>query len=919
MKNNLKMWIAIMIAVSLVVGCFPGNLGVQSVVKAEETINNPRILVDDSMRAGQRVTWDCVWFGSYPQTEIVDKAETSGMYGNNWGEVSDFVVDSAIYSDLQNASGWDNNGDVTINGTKYRRIKQEDITNKTSEYYEFNWSDSATYHYFRFEPIKWRVLNKDGSTALLLADKTLDTQQYHAILEDVTWETSTIRSWLNGYDGASNKQNTDYSGKNFIDTAFTPVQQEGILTTNLENADDTQFGTDGGNDTHDKIFFISKSDFRFETAVSYGFAPQSNSWEDDEAKRCQSSSYAKAMGTWNYYSGSICKPIGCRWWLRSPGYYQGHVNNVYEHGSFGDTNANSDNHGVRPALRLDLSFLNLYSYAGKVCSDGTESQASGSCSGEFQLDIFEKINDPRKVADESMEIGQKVTWDCVWFGSYPQTEIVDKADTCGTYAQYWGNIDDYEVNTSVYNALKNATGWDNLGDITLNGIKYRRIKKSDVTYENSEKTGFYKWNDSETYHYFRYEPIKWRVLDREGTMALLISDRVLDDQAFHLSRGSVTWVTSTIRSWLNGYGAETNQENKDFTNNNFIDASFTPAQQEGIHTLNLININYTQSSTDGRNNTKDKVFFLTEGEVYGGRCYSYGFMPEPEHEGISTADEARRCQSSTYAKAMGIYTDECEKHTDYCNWWLRSSSKYAYDADCVTSDGRVRLSDYSNWTGWNGVRPSLALNLVSSDIYTYAGTVCSDGTVNEIGGSGSKTSKKIKVKKITLSGISHKIAAGKKLRLKATVYPKTATNKKLKWTSSNKKLATVTQTGLVKIKKRTGGKTVRITAKAKDGSGRKAVWKIKIMKGAVKKIKIKGYKKTLKAGKTMKLKAIVKTTKGKPVNKKLKWTTSNKKYATVTQKGLVKAKPAGKGKTVKIKVMSTDGTNKSVVKKIKIK
>ena len=55
---------------------------------------------------------------------------------------------------------------------------------------------------------------------------------------------------------------------------------------------------------------------------------------------------------------------------------------------------------------------------------------------------------------------------------------------------------------------------------------------------------------------------------------------------------------------------------------------------------------------------------------------------------------------------------------------------------------------------------------------------------------------------------------------------------------------------------------MKITATAKDGSGKKAVWKIKIMKGAVKKITVKGYKKTLKAGKTMKFKVKIKATKG---------------------------------------------------------
>lgn len=182
------------------------------------------------------------------------------------------------------------------------------------------------------------------------------------------------------------------------------------------------------------------------------------------------------------------------------------------------------------------------------------------------------------------------------------------------------------------------------------------------------------------------------------------------------------------------------------------------------------------------------------------------------------------------------------------------------------------------------------------------------------------TTKDIKVSGISLSGLSHKIVAGKKMKLTASAKPNNATKKSLKWSSSNPKIATVTQNGLVTIgKKATPGKTVTIKAKATDGSGVSADFKIKIMKGAVKKITVKGYKKTLKVGKTMNLKAVVKVTKGKPVNKKMKWKSSNPKWATVTPSGKVRALRAGKGKTVKITVMSTDGTNKKVVKKIKIK
>lgn len=176
----------------------------------------------------------------------------------------------------------------------------------------------------------------------------------------------------------------------------------------------------------------------------------------------------------------------------------------------------------------------------------------------------------------------------------------------------------------------------------------------------------------------------------------------------------------------------------------------------------------------------------------------------------------------------------------------------------------------------------------------------------------------VKVSKITISGISKKIAAGKKIQLTTKVTPANATNKAVTWKTSNKKYATVNSKGKVTLKKAGIGKTVTITATAKDGSNKKATYKIKIMKHAVKSVKVKAPAKTVKAGKSLKLKATVKTT-GKSVNKTLKWTSSNTKYATVSKKGVVKAKKAGKGKTVTITVTSTDGTYKKAKVKIKIK
>ena len=175
---------------------------------------------------------------------------------------------------------------------------------------------------------------------------------------------------------------------------------------------------------------------------------------------------------------------------------------------------------------------------------------------------------------------------------------------------------------------------------------------------------------------------------------------------------------------------------------------------------------------------------------------------------------------------------------------------------------------------------------------------------------------KVKVGKNKLLGVSKKISEGKKIVLKTVISPNNASNKTIVWKSSNPKVATVTQSGIVTMKKKTGGKKVAITAIATDGSNKYASWKITSMKGVVKKVKING-KKRIKAGKTLKLKAKILATKH--ANKKLLWKSNNSKLATVNQKGVVKVHKKAKGKTIKITAFATDGSNKKSTIKIKVK
>ena len=165
------------------------------------------------------------------------------------------------------------------------------------------------------------------------------------------------------------------------------------------------------------------------------------------------------------------------------------------------------------------------------------------------------------------------------------------------------------------------------------------------------------------------------------------------------------------------------------------------------------------------------------------------------------------------------------------------------------------------------------------------------------------------VTKITLNKKSASILRNKTITLKATAGPSSANDKSVTWTTSNKKIATVNSKGVVKgIAKG----TATITATAKDGSKVKAVCKITVRQ-PVTKLTINKTKLTVKKGKTATLKVTVAPSSAN--DKSLKWTTSNKNIATVTQKGVVKGIKKG---TVTITAAARDGSGKKVTCKVTV-
>ncbi len=154
------------------------------------------------------------------------------------------------------------------------------------------------------------------------------------------------------------------------------------------------------------------------------------------------------------------------------------------------------------------------------------------------------------------------------------------------------------------------------------------------------------------------------------------------------------------------------------------------------------------------------------------------------------------------------------------------------------------------------------------------------------------------VKKIMLNKTKATVLSDKSVKLVAKVYPKNANNKKLLWTSSNKRIATVEKGVVVGLRKG----IVKITVKSTDGSKLSAQCVVTV-KQAVKTIKLNKTLITGRKGTKVTLKAKVTPTKAD--NRIVKWQSSNKKIVTVNKKGVVTVKSKG---CAVIKCTSGDGS-----------
>lgn len=343
MKKKLAIVLSAIMAIG-VIGSVSFSPAVS--VSAEESNSEFENPVYDE--ATDTTDYDYAYFGMYPTSEVTGDALTDEIKNADYTN-----EDGNVNLDFQMAE---------VNGVKYARMKQANATANaigngalrgltyTDEAF-YQWEDNRTYHYFKYEPVKWRVLEVSGDSLLLMADNAVDCQRYSSNTEKYTWSDSPMRVWLNGY---SQKAANGYTcaGGGFINTAFSKDEQADIIESDIHTEDNTLWGNNipGGKDVQDKVFLLSAAETVNE---SYGFAPDAMTLSS--TRRLQPTDYAFAMGTW---LGTYNKYYGNCWWmLRTSGDYAQKMALIYRTGQVYKEGyyVNTPYYGVVPALRVKAS------------------------------------------------------------------------------------------------------------------------------------------------------------------------------------------------------------------------------------------------------------------------------------------------------------------------------------------------------------------------------------------------------------------------------------------------------------------------------------------------------------------------------------------------------------------------------------
>lgn len=325
--RKMKRFLCVVMAAVMVAGSLQVVGATEEIGGATATQQQPQNPVYDS--EADATEWDFVYFGTYPQEEVTGEELTDAIINGEYDKNGIAVVDGVIYKKLYKSKVTFKSDGIDIDEHYINYIKE---TNNEAFY---DWVDKEI-AYFRCEPIRWRVLENDGTSLFLMADAALDCHSYHTSKDAITWAESGIRAWLNS---------------EFLSAAFSSSEQAAIVTTDVVNNNNPFHGTNAGENTQDKVFLMSIDEM---TNEAYGFPKDYKLYS--KTRRMTSTDYARAMGAWlGTYNAQY---YGNAWYLlRSPGAYPQASALVYPFGHvYMDGYYVKDNYyAVCPAVRVDVN------------------------------------------------------------------------------------------------------------------------------------------------------------------------------------------------------------------------------------------------------------------------------------------------------------------------------------------------------------------------------------------------------------------------------------------------------------------------------------------------------------------------------------------------------------------------------------
>ena len=345
---------------------------------------------------GNYTVGDIIPFGSYPQSEVT-KENDSATYAKleaakkNWVSYRYYSGDGSYGSMKQ--GDWMEYADMDINGdgandhravrfTQYRpeETKYSSYSDSSYPYQGDNGYTVNNIYYFKYEPLKWQVL--DPKTGLVLSKSIIDSQAYsNTIYRGDTnaygtadfWNNAQHTKYANDYATSSIRK---WLNEDFFNTAFTSAQKQNILPTTLDNkAFSTSFSKYDSVPTTDNIFLLSYSEVK---NASYGFT---NDESSTETRTAVGTDYAKAQGLfvasnkcsiWRLRSASISSYYACVVYDKGGAFYEGVPLNYI---------------GIRPALRLS----NLATNTGDSSSAKAHSPAKSPVAASFSPNKTNKV------------------------------------------------------------------------------------------------------------------------------------------------------------------------------------------------------------------------------------------------------------------------------------------------------------------------------------------------------------------------------------------------------------------------------------------------------------------------------------------------------------------------------------------------